>query len=865
VSRKAREPFEFESDRLKYFVDREPELGRAEEVLSSPPGTALPVLVFHGVGGMGKTSVLEKIRAALCGWRPEQRHREAELPHAWVDFSLAAAAAEGGVRSRTGMLHHIKRELASYQMRFERFELAWKRYQELLTSAAFEAARAPGDDRGVAAEAWEAVPGVGSGVTGVRAVRRLSRFERSRCERLGLGDVLECRHPPEVADKLAAALAADIRDAVASAHSDNSRCVAGGLHRRSTLSQVIGTLWARVCALCSEFLANTRRVCRNRTRKANRHEYRWPVLFFDSVEWLEGGSEEAMLALKAVEELCDYLPQAPVMMGLRMGERGLTLDEGRLAARGVEEMEVGVIPSIDEGKYRKEYLELRGVGKESWDAIIGVTGGHALWMGIGADIALDVEESEGRPVTREDLVGPMGKREELLERLLERLGGERALTDTVGAACVCRWFDYKLLEAVRGQTDDFEGQFGDLGGLSFVMALERDEAGRIVRAEIDQTVQELLLGQMRRQDLERLARRGAEHCEGQGEGWEAERVYFLMLAEPQEGIGYGGELFDRLKSDWKRALGEEVLEASRDGWWARHVGEAERAQEPWHLAAFEGELLKMEGNPTGALGAHQRALERARREADRYGEGLLLNSMAMIHRRQGRYEEAMGLHEQTLAISRELGDRRGEGQTLNNMANVHQRQGRYEEAMELYEQSLEISRELRDRRGEAMSQWGIAMVYEAQGEYDKALELYGGSRTVLGELGDRLGEGQTLMNMGILAEKTGDLDKARERWEEALEALEGLGVPQEEKVREWLERLGMGNREWGTANGGGGRRETAWAGWAPSALRAVSPFGPSIRQRRTAMGENRYENDQAPERRARLCRGRLARGNRPRH
>ena len=742
MSRKAREPFPLESDRLKYFVDRGAELERAQQVLSSPPGTPLPVLVFHGVGGMGKTSVLEKIRADLCGWRPEQRDREAELPHAWVDFSSAAAAAEGAVRSRTGLLDHIKRELDAHGLRFPRFELVWARYRELLTGQAFQPATASPSEFGALLEAAKQVGGtVGSAVgllhlLGQKGVRWYEEWRHGKLAPEGIED---WEHAYEAAEALPEALAVDIAANLDSNEAEES--------------------------------------------------YRWPVLFFDSLEWLEEAGEEGRLTVEAIQELCRYLPEVPIIIGSRSE---VEWERDEIGEREIEHLAVDVIP---EG-YREEYLRLRGVGERSWHPIIEVTDGHALWMGIAADIALDVEERDRRPVTSADLLGPEGKMEELLERLLERLGGERALTDTVRAACVCRWFDYELLEAVRGQTDDFAGQFGDLGGLSFVMALERDEEGRIVRAKIHQTVRELVLGGMRSEDLERLARRGAQHCEGQDERWEAERVYFLMLAEPEEGLREGGRLFDRVNFEWNRALGEEVLEASRDGWRWRHIGKAERPEEPWQFADREGDLLRMEGNPTAALRAYERGLEGTRRERDRHGKGQTLGSMAIIHRQQGRYEEAMGLYEQSLEVFRELGDRAGEGATLGNMAVVHQVQGRYEQAMGLYEQDLEICRKLGDQAGEGATLGNMAIIHQQQGRHEEAMGLYEQSLGIFRELGDRYGEGLTLNNMAIIHQQQGRYEQAMGLYEQSLEIRRELGDRHGEG--ETLNNMGAAHREQGT-------------------------------------------------------------------
>jgi len=54
MPRPVRKQFECEALRLEHFVNRERHLERAREVLTTPAGEALPILVFCGMGGVGK-------------------------------------------------------------------------------------------------------------------------------------------------------------------------------------------------------------------------------------------------------------------------------------------------------------------------------------------------------------------------------------------------------------------------------------------------------------------------------------------------------------------------------------------------------------------------------------------------------------------------------------------------------------------------------------------------------------------------------------------------------------------------------------------------------------------------------------------
>ena len=209
-------------------------------------------------------------------------------------------------------------------------------------------------------------------------------------------------------------------------------------------------------------------------------------------------------------------------------------------------------------------------------------------------------------------------------------------------------------------------------------------------------------------------------------------------------------------------------------------------------AALNGIAIihETQGRYNEATGMYEASLKIKREIGDRQGEGAALSGIAIIHQAEGRHDEAMAMYEDSLGVLREVGDRHGEGTTLNNMAVIHQAEGRYEDAKGIYEESLAIRRELGDRYGEGQTLGNMANVHFQQGRYDEAMGMYEESLKIRREIGDRLGEGQTLMNMGRLMVGTSAVEKAKQCWQEALAVLEGLGVPEERQVREWLAGLG---------------------------------------------------------------------------
>jgi len=293
-----------------------------------------------------------------------------------------------------------------------------------------------------------------------------------------------------------------------------------------------------------------------------------------------------------------------------------------------------------------------------------------------------------------------------------------------------------------------------------------------------------------RSDVEQVTERAAEECLG-----------FVDLADDltrPDRVARGMAALRGLAGDDTATLAHLALAQGRarlDLEWRSALRFANWAYETgrWGMVPRFSQCLalyfELRGMYAERLAIGQLALQAARESGNRTQEGIELNNMANVYGTQGHHEQALQLYEQSLAIKRDLADRQGEGQTLNNMAAAYRQQGRHDEAMELYERALRTCRELGDRHGEGQILHNMAIVHHARGRDSQALELFRQDLAICRQLGDRHGEGQTLRNMGILAEKTGDLATARKRWEEALAALEGLGVPEEAQVREWLARL----------------------------------------------------------------------------
>jgi tetratricopeptide (TPR) repeat protein len=96
---------------LEYFTNREGAIEAFERYLNAPAGTDLRVLTFYGVGGIGKTTLINKLRDNL---------RQAKIPHARFDLQT--------VRDPTQAYREALRQMrcdleSQFRISFPRFDL----------------------------------------------------------------------------------------------------------------------------------------------------------------------------------------------------------------------------------------------------------------------------------------------------------------------------------------------------------------------------------------------------------------------------------------------------------------------------------------------------------------------------------------------------------------------------------------------------------------------------------------------------------------------------------------------------------------------------------------------------------------------
>jgi tetratricopeptide (TPR) repeat protein len=96
---------------LKYFTNREGAIEAFERYLNAPTGTDLRVLTFYGVGGIGKTTLINKLRDNL---------RHAKIPHARFDLQTVRDPTQAYREALLQMRCDLE---SQFRISFPRFDL----------------------------------------------------------------------------------------------------------------------------------------------------------------------------------------------------------------------------------------------------------------------------------------------------------------------------------------------------------------------------------------------------------------------------------------------------------------------------------------------------------------------------------------------------------------------------------------------------------------------------------------------------------------------------------------------------------------------------------------------------------------------
>jgi tetratricopeptide (TPR) repeat protein len=198
-----------------------------------------------------------------------------------------------------------------------------------------------------------------------------------------------------------------------------------------------------------------------------------------------------------------------------------------------------------------------------------------------------------------------------------------------------------------------------------------------------------------------------------------------------------------------------VLTVARDS--SRRVGS--RSDEAAHLNSL-GLVLREVGRFEEAISAHRDAVAMHREDGDRHREGIVLGNLGAVLREVGRFEEAISAHQHSADLYREAGDRRGGGTALNNLGAVLREVGRFEEAISAHRDAVAIFREAGDGHSEGIALNNLGTSLREVGQPEEAILAHRDAVANFRASGDRHPEGEALDNLGLALREVGRFEEA---------------------------------------------------------------------------------------------------------
>jgi CHAT domain-containing protein/tetratricopeptide (TPR) repeat protein len=181
-----------------------------------------------------------------------------------------------------------------------------------------------------------------------------------------------------------------------------------------------------------------------------------------------------------------------------------------------------------------------------------------------------------------------------------------------------------------------------------------------------------------------------------------------------------------------------------------------------------GYELSGRSDHAGARQVFERAIEMAKRRADRGSLAEALNGYGDVLFTVGEADRAEPLLIESVRLSEEIGDKKGMAEASSTLGRLRNMQARYDEARAYHMRSFELWSEAGFQPGIAIALNNVGSMYRAVGDYVMALEYLQRSLAALERLGDRRRSATVLDNMGVIARRLGDYSRGLELAQQAL-------------------------------------------------------------------------------------------------
>jgi DNA-binding SARP family transcriptional activator/tetratricopeptide (TPR) repeat protein len=185
----------------------------------------------------------------------------------------------------------------------------------------------------------------------------------------------------------------------------------------------------------------------------------------------------------------------------------------------------------------------------------------------------------------------------------------------------------------------------------------------------------------------------------------------------------------------------------------------------------------------------RRALDLFRELGDRGNEAYVLNGLAGMLEKQGRFQEALAVALDALRMLKAVGHWWTQATLENGVGWLYGHLGQYDQALTHCQRALSLHRESGHRGGAADTLDSIGFVYlrlgdtvQAKAHYTRAIEAYR-------DIASQFGEGNSLTGLGDALLAEGDRQAAAVAWREAVAILDRLPHALADEVRARLRDL----------------------------------------------------------------------------
>ncbi|MGA4727346.1 AfsR/SARP family transcriptional regulator [Micromonospora taraxaci] len=251
-------------------------------------------------------------------------------------------------------------------------------------------------------------------------------------------------------------------------------------------------------------------------------------------------------------------------------------------------------------------------------------------------------------------------------------------------------------------------------------------------------------------------------------------------------------------SAWQLAMSLQIF-YQREGWWQDWVTVARaclravttagdaigRAHMVWSLAGAEHAL----GDDDTAARLLRQALDLYNRLGYRSEQALVYRDLGQVSSTQENYRDAVAYHEGALRLVESLEDLPNQVSVLCCLATAYSGLGWHDASTDLVGRALSIAEARGDLDGQGLCHETLAHGRRVGGDLSGALVGMKRAAAVYRQAGSRMNRVGCLVHLGDVALTLDDRVGAREAWQEALDLVRHLSVPQVADIRDRLDRL----------------------------------------------------------------------------